>query len=81
MENTLPILVVTALALVLIGNLVQAHAVLHHLKEPRPSMWTTWGLYWKTEYYTPRGRHLTLLANCVLYPLALILLVVGLAFG
>ena len=69
-------LLAAALLLIVVGNLLQAHAVIAHLREPRPSLWHTPDLYWNTAYYTPTGRRLVRLATWLLYPTALALVIV-----
>ncbi|HJU74238.1 MAG TPA: hypothetical protein VJ717_10870 [Gemmatimonadaceae bacterium] len=69
-------LLAAAILLILVGNVLQAHAVISHLREPRPSLTRTPDLYWNTAYYTPVGRRLVRLATWVLYPIALALVIV-----
>ena len=69
-------LLALALLLVVVGNMLQAHAVTSHLREPRPSLLRTWDLYWNADYYTPAGQRLVHIATRFLYPAALALVVV-----
>ena len=68
-----------AILLILVGNLLQAHAVTYHLREPRPSLLRTLDLYLNSSYYTPPGQRLFRLATRVLYPAALTLVAVQIA--
>ncbi len=69
-------LLAAAILLILVGNILQAHAVTSHLREPRPSLVRTWDLYWNSAYYTPSGQRLLRLATRLLYPTALALVIV-----
>src|SRR5688572_24828811 len=62
--------------LILVGNMLQAHAVIFHLRERRPSLARTRDLYWNAAYYTPAGRRLLRIATWVLYPTALALVII-----
>jgi hypothetical protein len=73
------LLAVAAVILLVVGSLAQAQAVLHHLREPHPSLSQTSDLYWNTSYYTPTGRRLVRFALWVLYPVALLLVGLQLA--
>ena len=69
-------LLAAAILLILVGNILQAHAVTSHLRQPRPSLVRTWDLYWNADYYTPAGQRLVRIATRFLYPTALALFVV-----
>ena len=69
-------LLAAAILLILVGNMLQAHAVILHLREPRPSLARTRDLYWNAAYYTPAGQRLLRIALWVLYPTALALVIV-----
>lgn len=69
-------LLAAAILLIVLSNLPQAHAVISHLREPRPPLAQTPDVYWNTAYYTPTGRRLVRLATWILYPTALALIIV-----
>ena len=72
-------LLAAAILLILVGNLLQAHAVTYHLRVPRPSLVRTWDLYRNACYYTPPGQRLLRLATRRFYPAALTLAIVQIA--
>jgi len=69
-------LLAAAILLIVLGNLLQAHAVISRLREPRPPLAQTPDVYWNAAYYTPTGRRLVRLATWILYPTALALIIV-----
>jgi hypothetical protein len=74
------LLALAAVVLFVAGTFAHAHAVFKHLREPHPPFSQTPDIYWNTSYYTPTGRRLVRLALWGMYPMALLLLALQLAY-